>query len=291
MLAHHGVRADVAGDPPHRYRWMPGARAMLPDDQLCPPYEAVVVLDGDRHRLTPGATSAFEHAPIRGIIDHHASTREDGYTHTWLAPDATSTTTMLYAALQRWNVPLDRSLATLLYTGLVFDSGGFRYSNTTAATHRVAAHLLEAQIDHVDVCARILAERREAGLRIMGEVFRRTDFLLDGRLAVGEVTREDADRLGLVDGDLEGIVDALLHVVGVEVAALLVERPDDTVKYSLRSRGRIDVARVAAALAPGGGGHAKAAGACIRASRPDAGQRLVQVMEAALRGGRGAGRG
>lgn len=263
VLRARGRRALVAGRPSYRYRWMPGAEAMVPDERLDDDYAAVVVLDGDRHRLTRPAARAFQNAPIRGLVDHHESTRPDGYTHPWIEPTAASTCSMIHDALARWAVPLDRDLAALLYAGLIFDTGGFRYTNTTPQTHRMAAELLATGIPHADICTRVLAERREAGLRLAGDVFTHTRFALDGQLAIGVASLALQEELGLVDGDLEGIVDALVHVVGVEVAVLLVERRGGAVKLSLRSRGRVNVAEVAAALVPSGGGHAKAAGAVL----------------------------
>lgn len=263
VLEAPGREVDVAGDPGFRYRFLPGAAHMVPDDAVTPGYEAVVVLDGDRHRLTRPVARAFDAAAVRGIIDHHASTRCDGYTHAWVEAEATSTCEMLYDAFVADGQPLDPALAELLYVGAIFDTGGFRYSNTTPATHRMAARLLELGIDHAALNARVLMVRRPAGMRAAGEVFTGASFHLGGRLVFGEVSASAARRLELSPGDLEGIVDHLVHVAGVEVAVLASEREGGRVKLSLRSRGLVNVAEVAQRLSPSGGGHAKAAGASM----------------------------
>jgi phosphoesterase RecJ-like protein len=261
-----GVDADVAGTAPYRYAWLPGANSMVPDEQVGPSYGAVVILDGDRHRLPRPVEEAFAAAPVRAIVDHHQSTRPDGYTHAWIDPAAESTCGMLLGAFapDEWDVPLDADLATLLYAGLVFDTGGFRYSNTTPQTHRAAARLLAAGVDHVAVCARMFAERRAEGVLATGEILSSARWLHGGALCVSRVTSELQRRLELVEGDLEGVVDALVHAIGTHVAALLIERADGSVRVSLRSRGNVDVAAVAAAVAATGGGHRKAAGATVR---------------------------
>lgn len=282
VLRERGVEVAVTGAPSWRYAWMPGIEALRPDDGLGTSWGAVVVLDGDRLRLEPGALAAFQAATVRGIVDHHASTRPEGYTHPWIEPQATSTCSMLYDAFRRWGVPIDAELAALLYTGLVFDTGGFRYSNTSPVTHRTAAHLLEAGAPHVDIFNRVLVERRVAGLRLAGTIFGEVEPVLGGRAVVSAVPLALARRHDVVDGDLDGVVDALLHVRGVEVAVLLIERPDGSVKYSLRSRGAVDVAKLAAALAPSGGGHAKAAGAQLHAPIPEARTRVLALLAAAL---------
>lgn len=282
VLRDRGVDVSVTGAPSWRYTWMPGIEGLLPDEDLGTDWQAVVVLDGDRQRLEPGAAAAFDAAPLRGIIDHHASTRPDGYTHPWLEPQATSTCSMLYDAFSRWGIAIDAELATWLYTGLVYDTGGFRYSNTSPATHRTAAHLLEAGAPHVEICTRVLVERRLSGLRLAGALFGAAEPVFDGRAQLASVPLELAHRHDVLEGDLDGVVDALLHVRGVEVSVVLVERPDGQVKYSLRSRGGVDVARLAAALAPSGGGHARAAGAQVQADLQTARARVVALLAEAL---------
>jgi phosphoesterase RecJ-like protein len=284
LLEREGVSADVAGTPSYRYRWMPGAEDMVPDDAVEPHYGAVVVLDGDRHRLPAPVEQAFHAAPLRGIVDHHLSTKSDGYTHAWLDHTAESACGMLLRACgpDLWNQPLDPPLATLLYTGLAFDTGGFRYSNSTPGTHRAAADLLACGIDHVSICARLFAERRPEALRAAGRVFASARWLDDGQVCVAHVPAALHAEHGLIEGDLEGVVDALVHTVGTDVAALLVERPDGSVKVSLRSRADVDVAAVAAALTPTGGGHRKAAGASL-SGPPDEVERSVAAAVAAAR--------
>ena len=284
ILSHFGIPSDVAGEPGYRYAWMPGADGMIPDEDLSDEYDVVVILDGDRHRLTAKAEAAFSNGSVRGIIDHHASTTPDGYTTSWIEPHATSTCEMLYSVLGDWGVELDKELATLLYVGAIFDTGGFRYSNTKPATHQMAAHLLEVGIDHASICARILMDRGASGIRLAGRIFSECVFYLDGALVVGDLSLELAADLGVLTGDLEGLVDTLVHTRGVEVAVLLIQRGPNTVKYSLRSRGRVGVAAVAKSLSDAGGGHRKAAGASIQASMDESRQRVIEAVSRVLSG-------
>jgi len=282
ILQARGVRVTVAGTASYRYDWMPRAAEMVPDDAVAPDFDGVVVLDGDRHRLSPPVRAAFEAATLKGIIDHHASTQPHGYTLCWLDPQSASTCEMIYGALETWGVDLDASLAELLYTGAVFDTGGFRYSNTTCSTHHMAAALIDAGVEHAAICTRVLMERRISSLRLAGHVYSNATFHLDGELAIGYATLDLRDRFENIDGDLEGIVDQLVHTCGVEVAILLVERAPGDVKYSLRSRGLVNVAHIARAIAPSGGGHPKAAGASISGSVEDAAKRALDIVQAHL---------
>jgi phosphoesterase RecJ-like protein len=275
------AKVDVAGVPGWRYDGLPGASAMIADAAVGN-YDAVVVLDGDRHRLLPNVRRAFAEAPVRGIVDHHVSTTADGYTHWWLSPHATSTCEMVHDAMVALGMPLDRDLATLLYVGTIFDTGGFRYSNTTPATHRLAAALLEHGIDHASLCARILMERREPGMRLASRVFADARIELDGRLVVGSIPHGLWCELGLVGGDVEGIVDALVHLQGADVGVLLIGREDGSTKLSLRSRGSVNVAAVAKSLSASGGGHAKAAGASVAVGIEAAHSKVAEAVKAAL---------
>jgi phosphoesterase RecJ-like protein len=266
VLRGRGIACDVAGDIPPRYAWIPGAAAVLPDAAVQPVYDAVVVLDGDRHRLPAPVLAAFEAATLRGIADHHMSTAADGYDLFWVDGRATSTCEMLYSSLDAVGQPLDAELATQIYVGAIFDTGGFRYSNTTPATHRMAARLIEAGVDHAEASVKVLMERSYTALRVAAQVFDQVELHCGGAVAVSEVSLSTIDRHGIDLSDLEGVVESLVHIVGVQVAALLIERPEGAVKISLRSRGAVDVCAVAKRLTPTGGGHHKAAGAYV----PDA---------------------
>ncbi len=271
----------IAGEVNYRYDWMPGADAMLADSEVSGDYDMVVVLDGDRTRLTPMVEAAFAAAKVRGIVDHHKSTSADGYDVVVLDAAATSTCEMVHALLVDWGVALDASLATYIYTGVVFDTGGFRHSNTGPDTHQLAAVLLEQGINTSMINAKVLAERTQAGLRLLGDVLTRAQFHGDGQVVIGQVPLDTAQSYGIASGDLEGIIDALLNTAGVEVACLAVERGSAQTKLSLRSRQLVDVASLARSLDAGGGGHVRAAGVTLLEPLSSVMARLPDVLSRA----------
>jgi len=277
-----GKASQVAGNPGYRYAWMPGASEMVPDARISGTPDAVVVLDGDRHRLAPGVDRAFRAARVQAIIDHHGSNTPEGYTHAWLEPHATSTCEMLFDAMQAAGHPLDPDLATLLYVGSIFDTGGFRHSNTTSATHRMAAALLEHGVDTAGIALKVLLERRIGGFRAAGWISQHSELHLNDRVHIGRLTHQEHRQFGLVGGDLEGVVESLLHVSGVEVSVLLTEKADGTSKVSMRSRGDINVARVAGEISKTGGGHPKAAGASVPAALDDTQRLILQALRAVM---------
>ena len=258
-----GASVFVAGSPGRRYSWLPRAAQMVSNESLQGNWRLVVVLDGDRWRLAPQVDDAFKSAKLRGIVDHHRSTTPEGYDLSLIDPTAASTCELIYSILQSWQVLMGSDLAKLLYTGLIFDTGGFRHSNTTPATHQLAAELLQHNIDHSDIALRVLAEREPEGLQLLGDVIQRAQFFGEGRVSISSVPQETLRSLNASPEDIEGIVDTLLHTRGVEVSCLLIEKPDGRVKLSLRSRSWVDVCALASSLDPSGGGHIRAAGVVL----------------------------
>lgn len=283
LLERHGGHVSVAGNSSYRYDWMPGIERLLGDDAVrAGSWDAVVVLDGDRHRLTPACEAAFASAPLKLIVDHHASTKDDGYDHFWLDPESGSTCEMLYQAMEIWGEALDPEVAACLYTGLIFDTGGFRYSNTRPSSHEMAADLLRQGIDPHRICLHVLMDRHASGLRLAGDVYRRATFTLDGALCMSTVTLAQQEAFGMQPGDLEGIVESLVQVKGVEVGVLVIEQPGGHVKLSLRSRDTVDVAEVARTLDSRGGGHTKASGVRLNASVEEICGRIEGAVATAL---------
>lgn len=278
-----GIGCDVTGATGWRYADLPGATGMIADGAVGA-YDVVVILDGDCHRLAPGAGRAFAAAAVRAIVDHHGSTSESDYTHAWLDPHATSACAMVAEAMRAWGVALDADTASLLYAGTIFDTGGFRHGNTRPDTHRFAAELLEAGADHVAIGTRILAEHRPCGLLATARAWASVEYALNGRLAIGYATREVLGDLEIEPGDLEGVVDGLVTIVGVEVGALIVERAPGRSKISLRSRGAINVAEVAQRISTRGGGHPRAAGASVDGSATWVRERLRNEVAKAFGG-------
>ncbi|MEC7242840.1 MAG: DHH family phosphoesterase [Myxococcota bacterium] len=276
-------RVDVAADLVARYRWMPGADDVLANESVVPDYDVVIVMDGDRHRLATRVEEAFKQAKHTVIIDHHGTTDASGYELAILDPTAAATCMQVMAILADWETSITPQIAENLYVGLIFDTGGFRYSNTKPETLRVAARLLETGFDHARAASRILMDKSPAGMRLHSAVSSDAKLLGGGEVAMGTVSQSLMERCGADVGDLDGLVESLLYVDGVEVSVVLVERGPQAVKLSFRSRGLVDVAQLAKSLTHQGGGHAKAAGAFLKEPLAQVAGRLPGVCADAIR--------
>ena len=274
----------VAGTPGPRYRWLPGARQMVPEADLRGPFDLAVVVDGDRTRLHPQVGAAYDAAGQRALLDHHRSTRAEGYDLWRVEPSVSSSCELVLSLMDAWGLPLDPEVAVLLYAGLVFDTGCFRHPSTTPATHLAAARLVGAGIDHSAIALKVLWERRPAGTALLAQALGGARAELGGEVAWAVLRQADLQRHSAEASDLEGVVDSLLLTAGVELAALLVERGPALVRLSLRSRSRVAVSAPAARIAPGGGGHRRAAGAMLPWPLPEADARMGPALVAAARG-------
>jgi phosphoesterase RecJ-like protein len=194
------------------------------------------------------------------VVDHHPTNRRFG-TVNLCDDDAAATVVLVAELLDRLDVPLTRELAAPLYTGLVTDTGSFRYRATTAQVHELAARLLATGLRHDLIAQELWGSAPAAYVRLLGEVCARVALESAAVGGLGlvwtSVTTDDLDRCGLAVGDVEGVIDVVRLAREAEVAVVL-KQDCDSWKVSTRSRGAVDVGAVCASL--GGGGHRFAAG-------------------------------
>lgn len=190
-------------------------------------------------------------------IDHHASNNLEA-DYILLESDAAAAAEIVYDVVMELGVSLDPAMADCIYTGVSTDTGCFRYSNTSARSHRLAAVLIEAgankdEINQVffETKSRVYAALERLALDSMKMYF-------DDRLAVITLTQEMFHASGATDNDCDRISALPRQIEGVLVGVTLREMKDGNFKASIRTNGPLDAAQLAAKM--GGGGHVKAAG-------------------------------
>lgn len=267
-------------DPvPSRYDFLPRAASFCRTDEIEGTFSTVVALDCADFRRLGDTTKLF--APDYRLvnIDHHDTNDEYG-TLALVQPEASATCLVLYRLFSAGGVPIGRSLALCLYTGIVFDTGGFRYNNSTPEIHHVAADLLSRGIEPFMVADRVL----EALTREQAELVRLALSTLTvnstGRIACIIVTLDTLRASGADETDTDILLPYVRSLSGVEVGILARERKEGGIKVSLRSRERVDVAAVA--LAFGGGGHVRAAGCNVDGEVDEAMKSLLAVVDVAV---------
>jgi phosphoesterase RecJ-like protein len=244
----------------------------------------IVVLDiGDLGRLGDlGKRVAARGVPV-GCIDHHVSPGSLPPGPKLIDPEATATAELVYdlAVSLGWKITPD--CARALYVGILTDTGGFRFSNTTPRALRVAAELLETGVDPESIYEQVYASAPEGRVRLLGEALQ--TLVVESELGLAWVTvppgaleRHHADA-----DDLDGIVEFARSVAGTRLALLFRQLANGRVKVSLRSRGTVDVAVLAQQF--GGGGHVKAAGASLEGSIGEVQGTILAAAREYLRNG------
>jgi phosphoesterase RecJ-like protein len=257
LLGQMGKRADLisADRIPGVYRGLPGTDNIHSVMRVHGAYDAVILLECDglaRTRLL-GLEKYFQ---IN--IDHHASGREFANLN-WIDRDAASVGEMVYRLVQATGGKVTPAMAQCLYATVLTDTGGFCYGSTTASTFALARDLVLAGADPIAIAREVYFSTATSKLLILGAAL--SSLKREGRLAWVTVTHHDMVRCCAAEEDCEGIVTYAVSIAGVEAAAFLRELPDRRIRVSLRSKGRVDLAALAARL--GGGGHETAAGCTL----------------------------
>ena len=189
-------------------------------------------------------------------VDHHPGNDDFG-TINVVVPSASSTAELVMGLLLDAGIELDHEIATCLYTGIVTDTGRFSYANSSPATLRLAADLLELGVSAPDIARDVFDSAPFGYLKLVGRVLDRAELVEDARFAHSWITRADLDETGVAIEQTDRLVDTIRASGAVDVAALFKEQADGQWRVSLRSKGPgiADFAR-----ARGGGGHELAAG-------------------------------
>jgi phosphoesterase RecJ-like protein len=230
-----------------------------------------IVLDMESLSRLGTAGPFFEAIPRMILIDHHIPVHAPGDLRIVdvKSPATALILTRLFLAL---NARFTPEMATCLLTGIVTDTGSFRFRNTTPEAMHTAASLLEAGGDLQSIAEEIYRRRPLAGLKLLGVMLTKMKLDCGDRIAWSVLVYDDFLKCGATEEDTEEFVNEILAGATVQIACLMREAKPGKVRVSLRSRGNHDVAAVAAKF--GGGGHANAAG-CSFDTTPEEAERLV----------------
>jgi phosphoesterase RecJ-like protein len=245
---------------PYEYARLPldGVTHELPADAE---ERTIVFLDCGNIDRMPVSFLRRDDAHIVNIDHHHDNTRFG--TANLVVGTASCTAEIIYDLIGDLGVEVTPDIAAALYVGLVTDTGKFQYQNTTPASHRMAAELIETGVDVHQEFRQLYENVPFAKLQLLARVLSRVERFDDGRLTVSHITRADYEETGADEGYSEGIVDHIRAVEGTVVAAFIREQlkegREGVNKVSLRAAtDDVDVSVIA--RKEGGGGHRQAAG-------------------------------
>jgi phosphoesterase RecJ-like protein len=258
VLRAMGKQADVVlhDAVPRIYRPLPFADQVVQANRLNGSYEAAIILECDSLLRT-----RLEGLEDRFLIniDHHASGRPFADVN-WIDPHAVATAEMVFRLGREAGVPLSPEIATCLYTALMTDTGSFMFQGTNEHTFALARELTLAGADPSHCARNIYFAHSGAKMRLLGEALRNLN--QEAHLAWIWVTQEQMERCGAKEEDCEGLVNYALSIADAEVAVFFRELPDGRFRVSLRSKGKVNVAKLAERF--GGGGHECASGCAVK---------------------------
>jgi phosphoesterase RecJ-like protein len=243
--------------------------------------EVIVVLDiGDLGRLGDLGNAVRQRGVPTVCIDHHVSPGSLPPGPRLIAPEATATAELVFDLAGALGWPLTAESARALYVGILTDTGGFRFSNTSARALRVAAALLEQGVDPEGIYESVYASAPEGRVRLTAEVLQTLVVEPEVGLAWVTVPPDALERHGATPDDLDGIVEFPRSIAGVRLALLFRQIANGRIKVSYRSMGGVNVAELAHQF--GGGGHRKAAGASLEGAMGDVQRTVLEAARAYL---------
>jgi phosphoesterase RecJ-like protein len=276
LLRQLGKHADLITPDsiPVVYRGLPEADSIAFALSVRGPYDAVILLECDGPDR-PGLRGLDRYFLIN--IDHHLTGRNYANLN-WIDHEAVSVGELVYRLAQASGVVITPEMATCLYTTLLTDTDRFCYGSLRASTFALARDLVLAGADPVRIAQDVCFSAPASKMLILGAAL--SSIQRDGPLAWVSVTHHDMARACAADEDCEGIVNYALGIIGVEAAAFFRELPESRIRVSLRSKGSINIASIAAQF--GGGGHEFAAGCTVDGPLAEAVERILPVIREAL---------
>lgn len=268
--------------------WMPGCNNVLDYElniqqskELLEKADILFCLDfNSMHRTKKMETLLLGAKCVKVLIDHHEQPAEEHFDYGESDITKSSTCEMVYDFIVRspYADKLDLIMAACIYTGIMTDTGSFRFSITSANTHKAVAHLKELGLQHSIIHENMYDNFLENRLRFLGNaLLNRLDVIYEYNTALMVISKHDLVKYQIQTGDTEGLVNYLLTIEGIKLGALLIDRVEER-KWSFRSKGDFDVNEFARHHFEGGG-HKNASGGRSSESLEDNVTRFKEVIK------------
>lgn len=266
-----GVDAEVVvpNDFPKFLKWMPDAKKITIADykqkkasDLIKNADIIFILDFN----TPSRSGNFISSLIEKskgkkiLIDHHQ--QPDTFDFVYSDTSIPATCQMIYHFIEAMEEThfINENTAKCLYTGIMTDTGGFRYRSTSATTHRITANLIEKGAEPSEISSNTWDTNSISRIHLLSLILSRLEVINDGKTAILYLKRDELKKYGFEKGDTEGFVNYGLSILGVEVSAFFIEDLyEEFIKISFRSKKNIDVNNFSRKYF-NGGGHINASG-------------------------------
>ena len=277
MLQQLGKQVDMVSRDhvPVIYRHLPCVNTIRIADTVDGDYDAVLLLECD----------SIERTGLRGLegrftinIDHHFSGKLFADVN-WVENDSCAVAAMIYELAILAGVCVTPEMAVCLYVAVLTDTGSFCYAGTDARAFDIAADLVRHGANPVAAAQDVYFSNPASKMLILGAALSRLK--REGRIAWLWITRQDMQHTAAAEEDCEGLINYAIGIDGIDVAVFLRELKDSRIRLSLRSKGEINVARIAEHF--GGGGHSHASGCTVDGPLSAATDRILGYLRECLR--------
>ncbi|MDY7395179.1 bifunctional oligoribonuclease/PAP phosphatase NrnA [Aureibaculum sp. 2210JD6-5] len=288
IKGNHTVTVVSPNDCPDFLKWLPNQDKIIVFDEnvdeatkLLEDAEIVFTLDFNAlHRVGSQMESVLEKInPIYIMIDHHEQP-DDYAKYMFSDPSIASTSEMIYHFFDKLEVleNIDNNIASCIYTGIVTDTGSFKYPATSSITHLIVAKLMDVGIDHTKIHNRLYDTNSFNRLQLLGTALSNLKVLQEYRTAYITISQQELNSYDFKKGDTEGFVNYGLSVEGIVFAVIFIEdQKQDIIKMSLRSKGNFSVNDFARNHF-NGGGHVNAAGGRSEVSLQETVKQFLEIL-------------
>ena len=256
------------------FQFLPGA-ANIQKEGKQETYDLAIAVDVTGIKRLNGFANYFETAKTKIQIDHH-QINDMFADYNFVDPASPACAQTLIFIIEQLGVEIDKEIGTCLLTGIITDTGGFKYEGVSAETFEFTSGLLAKGVNVSDVYKKVLQVKTKANFELRKRIMDRMEFLVDNKITYTYITLEDEKETGAQPGDHEGLVEVGRDIEGVEVS-IFVREVENGYKVSLRSNNYVNVADVSIAF--NGGGHIRAAGCNISGSLEQVKEKIISEVK------------
>jgi phosphoesterase RecJ-like protein len=283
LLRKLGKKSVMLDDSPvpNVLRFMKGSEDISKEMPRDFNFQAIIILDSPDLARIGRVKEFIKKDSVIINIDHHISNVNFGKFN-WVEPDFSSAGEMVYDLFKAFKAKIDLDDAIALYAAIMTDTGSFKYSNTVSKTHRIAAELVDIGVKPYEMHTKIYETSSIQDTNLLGEVLQTMKLTEDGKIAWLWVTKEMLKKTKASLEGTEGIINFARSIDGVEIAILFRETgTDERVKVSFRSKGNVDVNKLAGSF--GGGGHPTASGCTVLGKPEDVEKKVLDIAKQILK--------
>jgi len=269
---------------PAVYRFLPSVDSIQRQLTDLDRFDTAVILDCGGLDRVGSAVDAITTIPAIVNIDHHTTNTRFGQYHL-VDVNACATSEIIYRLIQAMGLELDVEMATAIYTGILTDTGSFRFSNTNRAAFSICEAMVAIGVNPSAVAQHVYGTYSLGRIKLLNLALDSIEISSNGHISIMTVTREMLSDTGTQPEDADGLINYARRIQDVKVAALIHElengngepRGRKRFHVSLRSDGSVDVSRIASDF--GGGGHAGAAGFSVESSLAELKKTIYSLSE------------